>query len=969
MQTLRRSAVAWLVLILVSIACGQSSPQKEELNLPSSKTLQLPAPGSPQRTNSLPTAVALSPDGKYLAILNNGRGTMESKFQQSITLLDLGSNKLRDFPDARLSVDAKQTYFLGLAWSSDGSELYASMASLTDPEGKKAGDTGNGIAVYQVRDGALSPEGFLKLPLAPLGNDQRFGYYAKGVPGGKAIPYPGGLAVVKGSDGDALLVAENLADDAVLMDAKSGKVLQRFGLSRGNLVPSIFPYAVVTTHDGARGWCSLWNGSGVAELDLRSGKVTHTIALLPSKGKIDPSSHATALLLSPDESRLYVTLANRDAVAVVATRQERVERYLDTRLPGQTYGGTYPNALAQSADGKKLYVANASADVVAVFDVSAAGLKSGSLKEATSDAALKGRSTADESPAYFIPTEWYPTALAVHGDELFIATGKGEGTGPNSGWEKNPEHPDKRSHPYIATLIRGSIARVNLAEAEREQKELTEEVLRGNLMEGRTGEISFQRGGNRRGPKAPATVGEDAGATNPIRHVIYVIKENRTYDQVFGDIREANGDPSLVMYGEPITPNQHKLARQFGVLDNFYDSGEVSGDGHVWSTSAITSDYTEKTWEIDYRGGERMYDYEGWVGDYIPMNAGVPDVNEPATGYLWGNLVRHNLTYRNYGEFITTTWCTDTPESVPPSGGAPPSRPPSCSRREIKPGEAMPPILGGGKSPYQYTIPLIAYDTPTKPELKGHFDPNYADFKLDYPDQLRADEFLREFADFVKARETGKSDQLPQFVLLRLPDDHTAGTRPGMPTPNASVADNDLAVGRVVEAVSNSPYWDDTAIFVLEDDAQNGADHVDAHRSIALVISKYSPGSAQQPTVDHHFYTTVNLIHTMEVLLGLPPMNNNDAYAPVMAPLFAGAGDQPGFKADYRNRDNGMIYQANAANAPGAKQSAKLDFSHADAADANILNAILWHAAKGDAPMPAPQHTVFAASAPRRDDD
>jgi hypothetical protein len=190
-----------------------------------------------------------------------------------------------------------------------------------------------------------------------------------------------------------------------------------------------------------------------------------------------------------------------------------------------------------------------------------------------------------------------------------------------------------------------------------------------------------------------------------------------------------------------------------------------------------------------------------------------------------------------------------------------------------------------------------------------------------------------------------------------------------LPTPNASVADNDLAVGRVVEAVSSSSYWDDTAIFVLEDDAQNGADHVDAHRSIALVISKYSPGTAHQPAVDHHFYTTVNLIHTMEVLLGLPPMNANDGYAPVMAPLFTGAGDQPPFKADYRNRDNGMIYQANAANAPGAKRSSKLDFSHADAADADVLNAILWRAAKGDVPMPAPKHTVFAPDERRDRED
>ncbi len=753
------------------------------------------------------------------------------------------------------------------------------------------------------------------------------------MPKGEANPYPAGITVVKRRTGDALLIAENLADDAVLLDARTGKLIYRFPLSHSKVVPAVFPYGVVATADGKRAWCSLWNASEVAELDLQSGKVVRTIALLPPKQEIEPSSHATSMLLSPDERRLYVTLSNRDAVAVVTTENGRVERYLDTRLPGQVAGGSYPNALSQSADGKKLYVANASSDAVAVFDlqnISASGQK--------------------QDAEYFIPTEWYPTALAVRGDELLVATGKGEGTGPNSGWVEDPKHPGKRQHPYIASMIRGSIARISLAEAERDREQFTADVVRSNLMEGRTGEITFR------------------GGANPIHHVIYIIKENRTYDQVFGDITEANGDPSLVMYGEAITPNQHKLARQFGVLDNFYDSGEVSGDGHVWSTSAITSDYTERTWEIVYRGKERSYDYEGYVGDVIPMNAGIPDVNEPATGYLWGNLSRHHLTYRNYGEFVTTWWCTDKAQNSPASSGAPTGHPPACARKEVKPGEKLPQNLGGGESPYQFAIPLIAYDVATKPELQDHFDPNYADFKVEYPDQFRADEFLREFAASVKVREAGKGDPLPQFMLLRLPNDHTAGTRPGSPTPNASVADNDLAVGRVVDEVSHSPYWDDTAIFVLEDDAQNGADHVDAHRSIALVISKYSPGTPQQPALDHHFYTTVNMIHTMEALLGLPPMNNNDAFAPVMAPLFTGPGNQPPFQADDRNRDNGMIYQANGPNAPGAKQSARMNFSVADAADTNTLNLILWRAAKGNSSLPPARHTVFSTGIepPRR---
>ncbi len=779
-----------------------------------------------------------------------------------------------------------------------------------------------------MQKGALTAERFVKLPMVAVPKEKRFTYYAKSVAPGQAIPYPAGLAVVKFDGSDALLVAENLADDAVLVNARTGKVIQRFDLTVGKYIPTSLPYSVAVNHDGTRAWCSLWNASEVAELDLRYGKVVRQIALMPPKNEIDASSHPTALLLSPDERRLYVTLSNRDAVAVISTRDGHVERYLDTRLPGQTYGGSYPNALAQSPDGSKLYVANASSDAVSVFDTT----------------------KSDDHAAYFIPTEWYPTALAVRGDELFIASGKGEGTGPNAGWEDDPRHPGKRQHPYIPSLIRGSIARVNLPAAERDREKLTQEVVRSNQMEGRTGEITFQPGGN------------------PIRHVIYVLKENRTYDQVFGDIREANGDSSLVMYGEDITPNQHKLARQFGILDNFYDSGEVSGDGHVWSTSAITSDYNEKTWQIVYRSKERSYDFEGTVGDIIPMDLGIPDIDDPATGYLWGNLARHGLTYRNYGEFVETWWCEDMQQNSPESAGAPKEHPPDCARKEVKPGEDLPENLGGGKSPYKFAIPLIAYDAATKPELRGHFDPNYADFKVEYPEQFRADEFLREFAGFVRARQSGAGERLPQFVLLRLPNDHTAGTRPGSPTPNASVADNDLALGRVVEAVSHSPYWDDTAIFVLEDDAQNGADHVDAHRSIALVISKYSPGMPQQPAVDHHFYTTVNMIHTMETLLGLPPMNNNDAYAAVMAPSFTGAGDQPPFTANFRNRDNGMIYQANPANAPGAQESAKLNFSVADAADTNVLNAILWRAAKGNVPMPAPKHTVFPMDSAKRGD-
>lgn len=929
---------AVLAILIIGIFVARAADPRRVVPLPTSKNLTLPVPGYVGRTNSFPVTIAVSPNGRYAALLNMGFGTQDSGGRQSIAVLDLNNNQLRDFPDDRLGDDAHQSYFVGLAFSSDGQFLYASMGSITDPAGEKTPDTGNGIAVYKFAEGQISAERFLKIPPQRLAAGKEVAYALRKTVEGTAIPYPAGFAVLPGEEGDRLLIANNLSDNVVLLDATTGKILKYFDLSRNHYVPSAYPYTVVANKKGSKAWVSLWNGSNVAELNLETGKVASWIPL----GAPDPGSHPTAMLLNPNEDVLYVALANIDAVAAIDVKARVSTLLYSTGI--QDHGST-PEAIALSPDGNHLYAAAAGLDGIAVFNtknVPAAPTNGTSLAKSA-------------SPQGYIPTEWYPSALAIAGNDLLIATAKSEGSGPNNmkAVLQTPRHHPE--HPYIANLIGGSVARISLVDLDKNLAAYTSQVEDDNLLHADASKIEF------------------AGGKNPIRHVIYVLKENRTYDQIFGDLPAGDGDASLTMYGADITPNEHKLALQFGVLDNFYDSGEVSGDGHLWSTAATTSDYNEKTWPIAYRGKERTYDFGGAVADDLPLEKGIPDVDDPGTGFLWDNLSRSGLTYRIYGEFVEAIWCQ--PEKAEsPTQGTPSAASAVCPNAEVKKGEPLPANLGnprGGTSPWPWPVPLFKEVRPGKTALRGHFDPKFPDFETDYPDQLRTDEFLREFDEFVKAHGTADEKQnaeavatkkeLPQFILLYLPDDHTGGTRPGKPTPQASVADNDLALGRVVDAVSHSPYWDDTAIFVVEDDAQNGADHVDAHRSIALVISKYSPRS-ERPFLDHHFYTTVSMIHTMENLLGLASMNLFDAHAPLMAPLFAGLGTQPAYTADNKNLRNGLIYQVNGKKAPGAKESLKMNFSRPDANDAQKLNAILWRDAKGDVPMPVMSHSQSAPS-------
>jgi DNA-binding beta-propeller fold protein YncE len=930
MNTSMRLAVSYTALVLGTGVLGSQT-----IDLPTSKQLIGEVPGHPQRLNSLPISMAVSPDGRYVVTVNAGYGVAESQYEQSLAVLDTQTGALSDFPDSRtLARSAKQTLYSGLAFSRDGSRIYASMASLTDPLGDGKDKTGSGIVVYSFAAGKIAPQSFIHLPLSQLapGRETRLIGEAQG---DKGVPFPAAIAVIGSAGSEKLLVAGNLSDDVLLIDAASGDpnggIVKRFDLSESDAVPSTYPIALAVSKNGARAFVALWNASEIVELDLTNKTVGRKLALLKPSSPVAPGTHPCAFALSPDGKTLYVALANRDVVAAVniSSGNFSVKGYFNTRQPHQSYFGAEPVALALNASGSRLYVANMASDAVAVIDT----------KKLTTSTARR----ALVEPIGFIPTEWMPISMAFSGDKLYIATDKGKGTGPNNFPQRQTDtiRQFRSSSPgtFIGTLLYGSLAVLDEAQIEKNLPQWTETALESNRMKAAEEKIAFAD-----------------GRENPIRHVIYIIKENRTYDQIFGDLKldgkpVANGDPTLAMYGEAITPNQHKLALQFGVLDNFFDSGEISGQGHVWSNAAIGSDYLEKTWQQNYRGVQRTYDYEGAVANNYPLLQKIPDVNEPASGYLWGNLAVHGKTYYHFGEFISTTFCNEARVADPQMGPLMQGR--DCARKAVAPGEAVPAEWGGGVNKWPWPIPLIAANVPTKPELVGHFAPEYPDFNLSVPDQIRVNVFLRHLKDWIADKAQGKNT-MPDYIQLRLPNDHTLGTRPGGPSPKSSVADNDLAVGRAVEAISHSPFWDDTAIFILEDDAQNGADHVDAHRSIALVISKYSPrGLNGAPLIDSRFYSTVSVIRTMESLLGLPPMNNNDAFSSLISALFTGPGDQPAYTADYSNRDNGLIYTANPPTAAGARESMKMDFTHTDRAPAEKLNVILWKDAMGDKPVPA----------------
>lgn len=621
-----------------------------------------------------------------------------------------------------------------------------------------------------------------------------------------------------------------------------------------------YPYTSLPAADGKRLYVSLWGQAAVAVLDLDALSIVTQWAT---------EAHPTELALSPDGKRLFVACANSNTVTVLDTETGQALEVIWSALHPQAPSGSTPNSLALTSDGKVLLVANADNNNVAMFDVSEPG-KSQSLG--------------------FLPVGWYPTSVRFNplDNRIYVANGKGLMSQANPQGPNPLRDPPQTIRQYIGGLYRGTLGVIE-SPSPADMARYSQEAYRASPLRADQGPVIEP-------PEADHPIPARLGQPSPIKHCLYIIKENRTYDQVFGDMSEGNGDANLCIFPEEVTPNHHALAREFVLLDNFYVESEVSADGHEWSTAAYATDFVEKTWPLVYRGnkGKLVYPSEGHLA-----------IAEPAGGYIWDRCLAAGVSYRSYGEFI--------------DNGANPGEP--------------------GTSRVQ--------------ALAGHFDPLYRGYDLDYPDVQRAGRFIEELGAFEQAGE------MPQFIVLRLPNDHTYGQSAGKPTPTAMVADNDLALGRLVEAVTKSKFWSQTAIFVVEDDAQNGSDHVDAHRTVALVISPY----ARRHVVDSSMYSTSSMLRTMELILGLEPMSQFDAAARPMYASFQAQADLTG----YEHRPAGVDLAArNPAAGWGARQSAALDFSREDAADDLLLNEIVWKSVRGPgARMPPPVRASFVLAHPQ----
>ncbi|MHB1426829.1 MAG: bifunctional YncE family protein/alkaline phosphatase family protein [Gemmataceae bacterium] len=739
----------------------------------------------------------------------------------------------------RLPVDQE---FYGLCFTPDGKTLFAS------------GGEQEVVHAWNFDDGLLA-------------HHRTLGMRSHAERGNEVLPFvPSGVA----SDADGkTLFAAGLWGHAVnivpLDDPDKRRTVK--------LEKDSYPYACLPEPGGKRLFVSLWGKSGVVVLDLESDRVA---AVWPTE------SHPTEMALTSDGKTLYVSCSNSTRVCVLdVTADGKALQTINCALHPNAPSGNTPSSLCLSSDGELLFVANADANNIAVFQIAKRG---------------------QAQPLGFIPTGWYPTCVRfdAKAKKLYVANGKGLTS------RANPQGPNPslgRGYPsleqYIGGLFRGTLSAIDMPTPER-MAEYTKQAYACSPLRVDLAPPGDWPEGNPIPPRLPSQNGGGKGGgrdASPIKHCIYIVKENRTYDQVFGDMKEGNGDPNLCLFDEKVTPNHHKLARQFVLLDNFYVDGEVSADGHQWSMGAYCTDFVEKVWPLTYRGKPSGSSLKNL--DIYPSEGHFDSIARPSGGYLWDRCAEAGVSYRSYGE-----WVADAKKVGDPAK------------------------------------PLVK-------ALEGHFDPMFRGWDLNYPDVKRAERFIDEMHRF--ERDGG----FPSLTILRLPNDHTSGTKPGAPTPRAQVADNDLALGMVVEAVSKSKFWKDTAIFVLEDDAQNGPDHVDAHRSVALVISPYT----KRKYVDSTMYSTSSMLRTMELILGLKPMSQFDAAA---RPMYHSFQSKPDLAAYQHMAPEVDLREKNQARAWGAKISEKFNLAKEDAADDLLLNEVIWRSVKGaNSPMPAPVRAAF----------
>jgi DNA-binding beta-propeller fold protein YncE len=684
---------------------------------------------------------------------------------------------------------------------------------------------------------------------AALNNVQEFTYVdgtlsksrTFSLPAATGETFVGGLAI--SPDGRTLYAARVFAMTLSSIDVATGQVTRTMALPAE-------PYACTMSPDGRTLFVSLWGGRQV-----RSYTADSLMELLT----FETAEHPSAMAVSPDGKRLFVAAANSGVVNVFSTFSGESLEDISTALFPDAPRTTTPNAITLSPDGGTLDVAIADMNAVAVVNVS---------------------NVAHSFVEGFFSTGWYPTGLSYSRDgrQLFVLSGKGMSPAPNpltGGMEKRLEGmvsivspPDRSS---LIDLTRRTYSLVPYTDSIR--------LTPPNIPVG-------------------SPVPRVVGASSPIKHVFYVIRENRTYDQVLGDLGGGNGDPTLTLFGKDVTPNAHALAQSFVLFDNFYVDADVSFDGHAYSTAAYATDVVQKLWQTLYGNRGGLYLGEGGGQMRNPFG----NLSSPERGYIWDYARRANVTVRSYGEFADNVTKTASGD-----------------------------VVAAG----------------SVPGLKGLVAPTYAAFDLDITDARRVDNWVAEFRDFEQ------NGNLPQLSIIHLPNDHTKGTVPGAPTPRAMIADNDLGLGRIVETVSNSAYWKDSAIFVVEDDAQSGPDHVDSHRSVLLVASPF----AKKAFVDHTFYTTSGVLRTIELVLGLEPMSQYDAAA---TPLFNAFAGTPNLSTYQRQLPRVPMDEKNIASAYGALESLAMNFEEEDRTPEVLLNEIIWRSVKGaHSSMPPPRRSAF----------